>query len=300
MGQPVYHHFHDGSKLSFGADEFLFVELSESMSLVDALRVQLITTEISSWALPGILDVCPSHISYMIRVDPNRQDLRELVAPLADVHRRFPSAESSVLETEIIEIPVFYDDPWTTEVVMKFRQRHQSPAETDIAYCARINGFASIGEFVAAHSGSPFMATFPCFIPGNAECVQLVPQERQIQAPKYVSPRTETPARAVGHGGAFTTVYPTWSPGGYQLIGRSPVPVFDMTQTSPGFENSLVLARPGTIFKYRPIDYDEYFETRASVECGQYQYRRSPVKFNYAEFVQDTDGYNSRLMGQLS
>jgi urea carboxylase len=73
-----------------------------------------------------------------------------------------------------------------------------------------------------------------------------------------------------------------------------------MTQTSPGFEKSLVLAQPGTIFKYRPIDYDEYFEIRASVECGQYQYRRSPVKFNYAEFVQDIDGYNSRLMGQLS
>ncbi|MFD1211635.1 allophanate hydrolase subunit 1 [Arthrobacter sp. GCM10027362] len=300
MDQPVYHYFQDGSKLSFGADEFLFVELSESMSLVDALRVQLITTEVSSMKIPGILDVCPSHISYMIRVDPNRQDPRDLVAALHDAHARFPGAESSILETEIIEIPVYYDDPWTTEVLMKFRQRHQSPTETDIAYCARINGFSTIRDFISAHSGSPFIATFPCFIPGNAECFQLVPRKRQIQAPKYVSPRTETPARAVGHGGAFTTVYPTRSPGGYQLIGRSPVPVFDMTQTNPGFEKSIVLAQPGTIFKYRPIDYDEYFETRASVECGQYHYRRSPVHFNYAEFVQDIDGYNARLMEELS
>ena len=300
MDRPAYRYFRDGSKISFGADEFVFVELSESMSLVDALRVQLITTEISSLELPGVLDVCPSHISYMIRVDPNRMDPRDLVATLSDTHEHFPSAENSVLKTEIIEIPVFYNDPWTTEVLMKFRERHQSPTETDIAFLARTNGFANVGDLVSAHSGSPFMTTFPCFVPGNAECFQLVPQERQIQAPKYVSPRTETPARAVGHGGAFTTIYPAQSPGGYQLIGRSPVPVFDMTQSNPGFEESIVLAQPGTIFKYRPIDYDEYFEIRASAECGQYIYRRSPVDFNYADFVQDIDGYNARLMGELS
>lgn len=300
MERPIYRSFPDGSRISFGADEFVFVELAESMSLVDALRIQLITAEVSSWKLPGVLDVCPAHISYMIRVDPNRTDPRDLVVALADAHDKFPDAENSILETEIIEIPVFYDDPWTTEVLMKFRERHQSPAETDITFLARTNGFSSVGDFVSAHSGSPFMTTFPCFVPGNAECFQLVPVERQIQAPKYVSPRTETPARAVGHGGAFTTIYPAQSPGGYQLIGRSPVPVFDITQSNPGFEESMVLARPGTIFKYRPIDYDEYFEIRASAECGQYLYQRSPVHFNYADFIQDIDGYNTRLMGELT
>lgn len=300
MAADTYHYLSDGSKVSFGGDEFLFVELDESMSLPEALRVQLIAAEISAQNILGVVDVCPAHISYMIRVDAVQKDPRDLVETLRDVHQRFADAGSSVLETDIIEIPVFYEDPWTTEVLMRFRERHQSRTETDIAYCARVNGFESIGEFVAAHSGAPFITTFPCFTPGNAEYFQLAPQNRQIQAPKYVSPRTETPSRAVGHGGAFANIYPSRSPGGYQLIGRTPVPVVDMAQTNPEFKGSIVLAKPGTIFKFKPIDYDEYLEIRAQVECGKYHYRRSPVHFNYADFAKDIDGYNARLVGELS
>lgn len=299
MTRAMYTTFGDGSRVSFGADEFVFVEVSEAMSLSTALRVQAITHDLSARAMPGIIDVCPSNASYMIRNSPEDGDPRDLISTLEDLHRRYPDADSVSLETEIIEIPVYYDDPWTTETLMRFRKRHQSETETDIRYCARINGFPGVDEFVEAHSASPFIVTFPCFVPGNAECIQLVPQDRQIQAPKYLSPRTHTPARALGHGGAFSTVYPAAGVGGYQLIGRSPVEVVDMKQELPGFENSMVLAKPATIFKFRSIGQEEYFSIRSRVESGQYHFRKSPVRFNLRGYLEDPDLYSERLIGEL-
>lgn len=298
-GAPVYVEFADGARASYGGDEFLFVELSESMSLPTALRIQAMAKALEPLDLPGIIDVCPSHVSYMIRYDPDVLEPGALVTALRGLHESFPAAAEVQLDTEIIEIPVLYDDPWTTEVLLRFRSRHQSPAETDIEYSARINGFDSVGEFIRQHSSKPFIVTFPCFVPGNAECVQLVPRDRQIETPKYLSPRTDTPARALGHGGAFSTVYPAAGAGGYQLIGRSAVPVVDMQQRLPGFERSIVIAAPSTIFKFTAIDLDEYYATRSAVESGAHHYRKAPVRFVLQSYLDDPDGYTDGLLKEL-
>jgi urea carboxylase len=128
----------------------------------------------------------------------------------------------------------------------------------------------------------------------------LVPRERQLEAPKYLRPRTDTPARALGHGGAFSTVYPVRGAGGYQLIGRSPIPVFDPQQRLPDFVDSMVLPRSGDIFKYRPIDADEYAEIRASVDDGDHHVRARPVRFSFGDFTADPIGYNTSLLQVLN
>ncbi|MFD2470040.1 5-oxoprolinase subunit B family protein [Amycolatopsis silviterrae] len=294
-----YEVFADGSRASFGGDEFVFVEVCESMDLAQALRIQAITGELSRRELPGVLDVAPANASYLVRADPDVLHPRELVRTLARLHERFGEAGSVALDTEIVEIPVWYGDPETERVCLKFRDRHQSADETDLGYTARVNGLSS-AELVAAHSSAPFIVTFPCFKPGNTECVQLVPRERQLQAPKYLRPRTETPARAVAHGGAFTVVYPTAGVGGYQLLGRSPVPVADLAQRTPGFETSKVLATISTLLSFRPIHGDEYAQLRTDSREGRYRYRRAPVRFALAEFLADPVGYPSTLTAVLS
>jgi urea carboxylase len=290
-----YHRLPDGARACFGGDEFVFVEVGEAMELAAALRIQAITGELARRWLPGIVDIAPANASYLIRLVPEVLDPRELLRVLGDLHRRFDGAAAVALDTEIIEIPVWYDDPASARIGGRFRDRHQSPAETDVRYTARINGFASVGELAEAHSRAPFIVTFPCFKPGNTECVQLVPREQQLQAPKYLRPRTETPARAVAHGGAFTVVYPTSGVGGYQLLGRSPVPVADLTGTLPGFEHSPVLARISTLLKFRPIDGEEYRELRTASKTGQYRYRRHPVRFVLSDFLAEPSEYAARL-----
>ena len=72
----------------------------------------------------------------------------------------------AVLNTRIIEIPVYYQDPWTHETLMRFRERHQDPDATDIEYAARINGYSSVDDFIKAHSGAPWFVSMVGFVSG--------------------------------------------------------------------------------------------------------------------------------------
>jgi urea carboxylase len=290
----------DGSRYSFGADEFVFVELSEAMSLETTLRVIAITDALRTDGIAGLLDICPAHVSYMLRVDPDVLDPREVVALLEDLHHRCGDSSELTIHARLIELPVFYDDPWTRETLMRFRDRHQAPELTDLQYCARINGFERSEELIEAHSSAPFIATFIGFMPGNAESYQLVPRARQLEAPKYLRPRTDTPARALGHGGAFTTIYPVQGAGGFQLLGRCAVPVFDADHRLPDFVGEMVLPRAGDIFKYRPVTDEEYAQIRASVEDDSYRYRIRETTFDLAAFTVDPDAYNKQLLEALA
>ncbi|MFB8280362.1 5-oxoprolinase subunit B family protein [Nocardia colli] len=294
-----YQFLGDESRVSFGGDEFVFVEFGEAMDLGEALRIQAITAGLTRIGLAGILDIAPANASYMIRLDPDILDPRQLIRILDGLHKQFADSSAVTLDTDIVEIPVWYDDPWSAETCMKFRDRHQSSTETDIQYTARVNNLSSVGELIAAHSSAPFIVTFPCFKPGNTESMQLVPRNKQIQAPKYLRPRTETPARAVAHGGAFTVVYPTSGVGGYQLLGRSPVPVVDLDQTIPGFEDSKVLTTASSLILFRSIDGDEYRDLRAASKKGTYRYNRHPVTFVLSRFLDDPLGYAAELTGEL-
>jgi urea carboxylase len=289
----------DGSRVSFGADEFVFVELSEEMSLATTLRVVAITDELRSREVKGLVDICPAHVSYMLRVHPEDLDPRDVVGTLHEIHELCDASGALTVHSRLIDMPVLYDDPWTRETLLRFRDRHQAPELTDLEYCARVKGFDTVDDFVSAHSGHPFMATFIGFVPGNAESYQLVPRERQLEAPKYLRPRTDTPARALGHGGAFTTIYPVRGAGGFQLLGRSAAPVFEAEPRLADFAGSMVLPRSGDLFKYRPVDMDEYRDIRRAVEDGSYRYRISEVVFDLAEFADDPDAYIRQLLAVL-
>src|SRR5699024_1585209 len=135
------------------------------------------------------------------------------------------------------------------------------------------NGFDSVEKFVAHHSGAPYLVTMLGFVPGLPFCYQMEPLERQVEVPKYVRPRTFTPERAFGMGGAFSVVYPVQGAGGYQLFGIAPAPVFNSDQDHPDFEDSIVFPRPGDILRYRSIDRAEFDETRTRVEDGDFRYQ---------------------------
>ena len=292
-------HFADGARWSYGGEEFVFVEVSEAMSLDATLRTLAITGALRTEDIVGIVDICPSHASYMLRIDPEILDPREVPALLAPLHAALADASDVRLPSRLIEIPMLYQDPWTTETLMRFRDRHQSPDTDDITYVTRINGFDTVEAYIQAHSADPHLATFIGWVPANAECYQLVPPERIMQAPKYLRPRTDTPVRALGTGGAFCNIYPVRGAGGFQLIGRSPVPVIDVSQTLPDFAQDFVLPKSGDIFKYRPITIDEYYDIRAAVEAGVYRYRIYPTVFDLAAFREDPLAHNQRLLAVL-
>ncbi len=289
-----------GARYSWGGDEFIFVELAEEMSLQANFRAMAITNALREQRPDGLVDICPANASYQVRYDPDVLDPHTLMAQLKELEQEVGDASDVALPTRVLEIPVLYRDPWTTETLMRFRDRHQDPDGTDISYAARINGYSSEDEFINAHSGSPWFTSMVGFVAGLPFKYQMVPRDRQIVVPKYLRPRTDTPKQTVGYGGCFSCIYSVRGAGGYQMFGITPAPIYDPTQSLPDFTDFLVFFRPGDIVKFRPIERDEYDAQLAEVEAGTFRITQAPVEFALAPFLDDPDGYNARLLEVLA
>jgi urea carboxylase len=287
------------ARYSWGGDEFIFVELAEEMSLQANFRAMAITKKLSDARPDGVLEICPANASYQVQFDPDVLEPAELLALLQDLEQQVGDAHELALPTRVLEIPVLYRDPWTTETLMRFRDRHQDPSATDIEYAARINGYASVDDFIAAHSGSPWFTSMVGFVAGLPFLFQMVPRERQILVPKYLRPRTDTPKQTVGYGGCFACIYSVRGAGGYQMLGITPAPIYDPTQTLPDFTEFMVLFRPADIVKFAPIDRERYDELLAEVEAGTFHVKARPTEFHLQSFLDDPDGYNARLLEVL-
>src|SRR5690625_3753873 len=172
------------TRYEFGGDEFIFVEMSEEMSLEINFQAMAITQKLKAEKLPGILDICPGNASYMVRFDPDQIDPNSLVLKLKDLKANV-SLDDIEISSRMVDVPILFEDTWTHEALMRFRERHQDPNSTDLEYAARINGFDSKEELIEAITDSPFIVSMIGFVPGLPWCYQIVPQEKQIQVPKY-------------------------------------------------------------------------------------------------------------------
>lgn len=288
------------SRYSYGGDDHIFVELDEEMSLGANFRAMAISSVLKEKQLEGVIDVCPANASYQVRFDPDLIHPRDLKGLLEEVDAEVGDAMSFDLATHIMEVPVLYNDPWTRETLMRFRDRHQSPDSTDLEFAARINGMDSVKEFTKAHSGSPWFTSMVGFVAGLPFLFQMVPRERQLEVPKYLRPRTDTPPLTIGHGGCFSCIYSVRGAGGYQMFGITPAPIFDPAQRLPDFKEFMIFFTPGDIVKFEPITRDQYDEYRQQVEEGTFRFKKKEVHFHLDKFMEDPDAYNKQLMEVLN
>ena len=119
----------------------------------------------------------------------------------------------------------------------------------------------SAQEVIELHSAPDYLIYMLGFLPGFAYLGGLDPR---LHTPRLDSPRTCIPAGSVGIGGAQTGVYPLDSPGGWQLLGRTPVSVFDRQRQEP------ILYRAGDLVHFVPISPAEYEEIARAVAAGTY------------------------------
>ena len=285
-------------RYTFGGDEHLFVECSEEMSLEAFFNSLSMTSGIKEAKIKGVTEICPANASFQIKFDPDVIHPNDILKEVQAIEVAAAKAEP-VITTRIVEIPVFYNDPWTHETLMRFRERHQEPTGTDLEYAARINDYGSVDDFVAAHSGSPWFVSMVGFVSGLPFMYQMVERQRQIQVPKYLRPRTDTPRLTVGHGGCFGCIYSVRGAGGYQMFGITPMPIYDPTQTTSYLKDFMVFFRPGDIVKFKPIDREAYDQAVEDVDKGRFAPPIREVKFDLREFQKDIDGYNAKLEGVL-
>lgn len=192
-------------------------------------------------AIPGVIELAPAYTTVAVFFDPTavvragaQSDqisdwlAERLRAALASKRR------NTSLDSQIIEIPVCYDPEFGFDV-------------DHVAQCAQI----SVREVVDLHCAPEYRVSCIGFTPGFPFLSGL---PKKLATPRRSTPRTEIPTGSVGIGGKQTGVYPLKSPGGWNVIGRTPLRLFDPKRSPPA------LLRAGDRVRFRPITREE-FET---------------------------------------
>jgi len=186
-------------------DRALLVELD------DLAAVLALSSTLRADPLDGVLDIVPAGQTVLLHCDP---EITSLTAVAEAVRRIQPSAPEASIE-EVLEIPASYDGPDIDGVL----------AETGL----------SRRELIDWHTGADWQVAFCGFAPGFGYLVSDNPRS----IPRREDPRTSVPAGSIGLAGEFSGVYPRASPGGWQLIGRTELTLFDLDADPPA------LLRPG-------------------------------------------------------
>ncbi|MBU8880729.1 carboxyltransferase domain-containing protein [Bacillus sp. FJAT-29790] len=288
------------TKFNFGGDEYIYAEISRDMRVESNFKALAVTEELRKREIPGITDIVSSNASYLVRYNPDIIAARDLLDYIKKIDLTKSDPAELNLSVRIVEIPAWYDDPVTREYSRRFKNRHPEPDLTNFEYVMKLNGFIDKESFIQSHSETPYLITMVGFLPGTAWHFPLGLQPDEIiQAPKYNSPRIDTPERSIGIGGAFNVIYPVNGPGSYQLIGRSAISVVERTNHLEELQETSFLARPGDIWKYRPINESQYNEITSDVRAGKYRYKTKDIDLSPLEYVEKGKKYIHELMGDF-
>jgi KipI family sensor histidine kinase inhibitor len=201
-------------RLHLLGDAALLCELPAPATLVQQQRIWALATQAQRW--PGVGEVLPGMNNLTLTFDPTAVDLDALTA---QVLAAWPKLSASAIEGRLVEIPVAYGG-------------EHGPDLGDVAAHTGLTP----AEVVRRHSAGEYVVYLLGFLPGFAFMGGLAPE---LATPRRAEPRTAVPARSVGIGGEQTGIYPLVSPGGWQLIGRTSLEMFDPAAESP------TLLRPG-------------------------------------------------------
>ncbi len=195
-------------------------------------RVTALYQAVKRAAIPGVLETVPAFCSLLVRYDPLRTDWEEVSRMLLRLEKNTATVESGA--GRIVEIPVCYGGKYGED--LPFVASHAGISESEV---------------ISLHAQNPYRIYMLRFLPGFPYLGGLNPL---IHTPRLANPRTLIPAGSVGIGGEQTGIYPLESPGGWQLIGRTPLRLFRPEQG----EN--LPYRAGDRIRFVPIDEARYLE----------------------------------------
>jgi KipI family sensor histidine kinase inhibitor len=228
MSEPVIEALGDGALLIRLGGRIELAANRAALDLAAALRAA---------ALPGIGDIAPAYASVCVRYDIaawSNGDARSsafdhIAARLQDLLAAARAeADADPAAQAPIEIPVCYGGEFGPDLD-----------------AVAVNAGLAAGEIVARHAQAEYRVAMLGFMPGFPYLLGLDPA---LHMPRRASPRTRVPAGSVAIGGGQTGIYPRELPGGWQLIGRTPLTLFDPARAEPA------LLRPGQRVRFRAID----------------------------------------------
>ncbi len=194
----------------------------------------------ASGKLEGLVETVPTMRSLMVAYDPlatSRAELQPRIEAL------IASGLTAGMKSRQVTIPCCYDDPEFAPDLEEVAERTKKTAE----------------QVIAAHLASPFKVYVLGFMPGLAYIAGL---EQGLYLPRRSQPRVRVPRSSVGIAMDMTTIYPFESPGGWHLIGRTPLWMFDQRHEQP------VFLAPGDSLIFQRVDRRTYDRIEREVEAG--------------------------------
>jgi inhibitor of KinA len=210
-------------------DSALLVEFENRIDGSINERCIALADALAARGIPGVRDIVPAYCTVGVYFDPLKTERSQLQRELAQaIAAPAPAAASR----EVFRVPVCYGAADGPDIV-------------EVARFAR----SSEEEVVSLHTAATYRVFMLGFSPGFA---YMGPVHSRIAAPRHPTPRTAVPAGSVGIAGQQTGIYPSETPGGWQLVGRTPLLVFDASRTPPS------LFRAGDSVQFFAIGRDEW------------------------------------------
>ena len=194
---------------------------------VNALKKTLLAEKVA-----GVREMIPTYRSLLVEYNPAVISMQELSRRIEAAAIKWDGATAETEKKRVREIPCCYGGKYGE----------------DLAGLAELTGLSE-KEIIDIHAGTEYRVYMLGFLPGF---VYLGGMDERIAAPRLSSPRVSIPAGSVGIGGGPTGVYPMASPGGWRLIGRTPVQFYD-----PAAENP-VLCEAGDYIRFVPVPPGKY------------------------------------------
>lgn len=268
-----------------GGDRYVLIEFGNEMNLELNFIAQGLAAAIEQSATKGVVETAPCFATLLVHYEPDDIGYDDLIRELRALIEQLGPAEDHDVPSRLFLFETLYLDPWTEACVARYR-KEVTDKEPDPEFITRLNGFADVDQFVRTHAATEYWSCALGFYPGVSFMMPLDPRAR-MTAPKYNPPRTWTPSGAVGMGGSCTCIYPAETPGGYQLFGRTPVPIWDTRRRFEVFGDNVVLFRAGDRVRFIPVSREEYDAAQARIEAGTYVYNVIEYqKFSLREYKQ--------------
>lgn len=198
-------------------DRALVVEFGDAIDPAISAMVTRLASRVAALRPAGLIETVPTYRSLMVHHDPAAGDPEALAATLerlaVEAARETRTPSNGTGEGRLVEIPVVYG----------------GDAGPDMAYVCEKTGL-SPEEVVRRHTAPSYVVYMIGFLPGFPYLGGLDPR---LATPRLATPRLKIPAGSVGIGGQQTGIYTLESPGGWAIIGRTPLTMFDPTREEP-------------------------------------------------------------------
>lgn len=234
---------YENAKFLAAGDSSVFMEFGNSISPEINAKIRNVVKGIESSAIKGITELLPTYRSIQIMYNPLELGYDELIALLRDLESSLPEGDGG--DYRIVEIPTIYGGDYGP----------------DLDFVADHNQL-SVEEVIKIHTSTDYLLYMLGFTPGFS---YLGGMSDKIATPRLKTPRTVIPAGSAGIAGTQTGIYPIDSPGGWQLIGCTPLKMYDPTAEPP------ILLKAGDYVRFVSITEDEYFKILKEVENKSYK-----------------------------